>query len=121
MLDKILPIHGKCLYLQYANNLNINIMKAIEILNAVCVECVDLEQCNVVSGETVILCGIKPYFGSPLMEGQIRKGYDYFYMYTREDQMFNSFSRADVILGYPNSAERVLLWEIEDYGGRYES
>lgn len=35
MLDKILPIHGKCLYLQYANNLII--MNTQQILD--CLKC----------------------------------------------------------------------------------
>ena len=114
MLDKILPIHGKCLYLQYANNLNISIMKAIDFIHAMCVESIDLEQCNTVEGDNLLRRGFVPYFGLPLMGGKVSAEKVYFYMYTNKDWWSTEMGLPNVVLGRNTESDRVFLWELEN-------
>lgn len=114
ILDKILPIHGKCLYLQYANNLNINTMKAFEILEMVFKEDLDNSQCGVVRGSSVCDGQWKSYFGFNYTTMEPIEERDYFYMYSKLNTPYSPWPVAKICLWNAVGEECVSLWEIEN-------
>lgn len=89
-------------------------MKAIEFIQAICVESIDLEQCNTVKGDSILRCGFVPYFGLPLMAGTVSAEKVYFYMYTNKDWWSTEMGLPNVVLGRNTESDRVFLWELEN-------
>lgn len=88
-------------------------MKAIKFLEAICTESVNLEQCNVVSGDSILRIGFVPYFGLPLMGGNVSAEKVYFYMYCDKDWWSTEMGLPNVVLGRNTESDRVFLWELE--------
>lgn len=114
MLDKILPIHGKCLYLQYANNLNISIMKAYQILDLVFKLDLRNDQCCVCHGADIYECGPDKYFGAYAWSGSFDKESDYFLFYVPSNEELGFFPCYDVLFWDKDNGAETFCWKIEN-------
>lgn len=114
MLDKILPIHEKCLYLQYANNLNINKMKAIELFDAYIREALSNEQSGIVDGESIICAGPFRLFGVHDSGSGVLSESKYLYSYLCPDWSPGFLPIPDLVLGNDKDVMHVFLWKLEN-------
>lgn len=89
-------------------------MKTINLLEELCSLCLDLEQCGVITTETLYEIGVRQYFGMPICEGNLESGKTYFWV-SANWQDEPSFSDApSVIIGDEDELSWYFLYELEN-------
>ena len=89
-------------------------MKAIDLLEELCSLTLDLEQCGVITTETLYEIGIRQYFGMPIYEGNLELGKTYFWVSAnwQEDPDFSD--GPSVIVGDEDELVWYFLYELEN-------
>lgn len=89
-------------------------MKAIDFIQKMCAENLDLEGCNTCESEHVVNVGINQFFGFDCQLGLFEIGASYFYAYLPNDFNFCYMPSPDITLFKNSGDECVYLWKIED-------
>ena len=113
-LDNPLPCRRKLLSLYHANNLIINIMKALQILQACLKGEFQIERAGIADSDAVIMRGWFGYFGARHYFGSIKPGETLFYLYLDKEEVMPNFPVSDVSLVSSDNEGRVLIWKIEN-------
>lgn len=89
-------------------------MKAIDLLEELCSLCLNLEQCGVITTETLYEVGIRQYFGMPVYEGKLELGKTYFWVSANWQEEPSFSDEPSVIVGDEDELSWYFLYELEN-------
>ena len=89
-------------------------MKAINLLEELCSLCLDLEQCGIITTETLYEVGVRQYFGMPVYEGNLELGKTYFWVSANWQEEPSFSDGPSVIVGDEDELSWYFLYELEN-------
>jgi uncharacterized protein (UPF0128 family) len=89
-------------------------MKAIDLLKELCSLNLDLEQCGVITAETLFEVGVLQYFGMPINEGTLELNKTYFWVSANWQEEPSFSDGPSVIIGDEDELSWYFLYELKD-------
>lgn len=89
-------------------------MKAIDLLEELCSLNLDLEQCGVITAETLFEVGVRQYFGMPIYEGTLELNKTYFWVSANWQEEPSFSDGPSVIIGDEDELSWYFLYELEN-------